>query len=142
MADKPWKRVERQKCRALGGERSGPTGRDTPDCNEAVHVALEIKYVKNYTFLTKYWEQAVENAAKVGKIPVLNVKETGRNGRDRVQLRRGDLAQMLGHCPSFYEYEHHHVNGTGECLVRMEWWKFVLIYRAAYIDNEEKLLGS
>src|SRR4051812_44649844 len=90
MADKTWKRIEREKCRELGGERSGPTGRDTPDCDDRVHVALEVKSYKTFTFLTKDWEQAVNNAAKVGKPPVLAVKERGQNGRDMVQLTRPD----------------------------------------------------
>src|SRR4051794_26911164 len=99
MADKTWKRIEREKCRELGGERSGPTGRDTPDCDDRVHVALEVKSYKTFTFLTKDWEQAVNNAAKVGKPPVLAVKERGQNPRDEVKMRFRDfvaLAEQAG----------------------------------------------
>jgi hypothetical protein len=126
MADKPWKRVEREKCRELGGERSGPTGTDTPDC-VGLRVGLEIKYVKKYTFLTTYWEQAVENAAKAGLPPVLAVKEAKRNGRDCVQmfvrdyLALGDLAGR--------RFVDHYTEET----VRMSWGHFVRLYREAYV---------
>lgn len=120
MADKPWKRIEREKCRELGGDRAGPTGRDTPDC-VGLRVGLEIKYIKKYTFLTSYWEQACENAAKAGLPPVLAVKEAKRGGRDCVQLNTADFPWLDG----------------PDGLVRINWNDFVRLYRAAYIDTEE-----
>ena len=124
MADKAWKAEERKKCRTLGGERSGPTGRDTPDCDDSVHVALEVKHYKKYVFLTKDWEQAVENAAKVGKIPVLNVREKGRGGRDCVQLDLIDFIDMGGVWDSPTE------------LVRISWVEFVALYHNHFNDKE------
>jgi hypothetical protein len=126
MADKPWKRVEREKCRELGGERSGPTGTDTPDC-AGIHVGLEIKYIKKYTFLTTYWEQAVENAAKAGLPPVLAVKEAKRNGRDCVQMYTRDYNTLLEQAgrervENFYTFN----------TTRMSWGYFVRLYRDAY----------
>lgn len=152
MADKTWKRVEREKCRELGSERSGPTGRDTPDC-AGTHVALEIKSYKNFVFLTKDWQQAKDNAAKVGKPPVLAVKERGRNGRDIVQMREADWVALeflreippilnLGAVPgapiqlvpagelSLHEHD-------GEPVIRMPWDYFVALYRAAFTNEEE-----
>ena len=114
MADKAWKRVEREKCRALGGQRTGPRGFGLPDCT-GIKVALEVKHYKRFTFLTKDWEQAVENAERVGLMPVLAVKEAGRNGRDCVQL-----------C----------IEGE---LIRVPWKKFVVWYHEHY--NKEEIIG-
>jgi hypothetical protein len=136
LADKPWKRVEREKCRELGGERSGPTGTDTPDC-AGIHVGLEIKYVKKYTFLTTYWEQAVENAAKAGLPPVLAVKEAKRGGRDCVQMFIQDyrvLLTLAGKQPP-------RAGLYLEDTIRMSWGHFVRLYRDAYNYYEEKTLG-
>jgi hypothetical protein len=132
MADKPWKRIEREKCRELGGERSGPTGTDTPDCNAKVRVGLEIKYVKKYTFLTEYWNQAVDNATKVGLPPVLAVKEAKRNGRDCVQMWVTTYNQLLnarlsGKRPPLG------VDPATSTTIRMSWGHFVRLYRAAYM---------
>jgi len=135
MADATWKRVEREKCRELGGERSGPTGRDTCDCADPVRVGLEIKSYKTFTFLTKDWEQAVENAAKVGKIPVLAVKERGRNGRDQVQMRVIDHGWMLAAAGRF-DSPAQFTRVGDELVIRLHWPDFVRLYRAAYIDKE------
>lgn len=136
MADKPWKRIEREKCRELGGDRAGPTGRDTPDC-VGLRVGLEIKYVKKFTFLTTYWEQAVENAAKLGLPPVLAIKEAKRGGRDCVQMCMGHFVHLAG-LANFghgaYCFEH---GG----LIRITWSTFVRLYVAAYNNNEEIPLG-
>ena len=133
MSDKPWKRIEREKCRELGGERSGPTGTDTPDCVDLC-VGLEVKYVKKYTFLTTYWEQAVENAVKVGLPPVLAVKEAKRGGRDCVQMFTRDYQALLTlarvQSPlglSFAKNE----------TIRMSWGHFVRLYRAAYVPAHQ-----
>lgn len=129
MSDKPWKRVEREKCRELGGERSGPTGKDDPDCTDEVRVALEIKYVKKYTFLTEYWNQAVENAAKVGLPPVLAVKEAKRGGRDCVQLwvtNYNQLLMLAGKQPPLG------LDTITSTTIRMSWGHFVRLYKAAY----------
>jgi hypothetical protein len=138
MGDKTWKRVEREKCRELGGERSGPTGRDTPDCDDSVHVGLEVKSYKTFVFLTKDWEQAVDNAAKIGKPPVLAVKERGHNGRDMVQITQAYFT-ILADCAdlgptAWYTL----VRGQ---FVRLPWEDFVRLYRAAYINEKENSTG-
>lgn len=134
MADATWKRVEREKCRELGGERSGPTGRDTCDCADPVRVGLEIKSYKTFTFLTKDWEQAVENAAKVGKIPVLAVKERGRNGRDRVQMRGRDFNRLSAEVGGMKMRPTSVVEFTSD-LVRIDWPDFVRLYHDYYKEN-------
>lgn len=138
MADKTWKRIEREKCRELGGERSGPTGRDTPDCDDRVHVALEVKSYKTFTFLTKDWEQAVNNAAKVGKPPVLAVKERGQNGRDKVQMRLSDYNAHPHRRPPVPDAL---LSWVGDDhVIRLPWKDFVALYRAYFI-NEEEVVG-
>jgi hypothetical protein len=137
VADKTWKRVEREKCRALGGERRGPTGRDLPDCDDTVRVALEVKAYKKLVFLTKDWEQAVDNAAKLGLPPVLNVREGGRGGRDIAQMLSVDFSRMWaesGLPPIRLLHE------TPRGLVRLEWDDFVRLYLhwyAATYNTEE-----
>jgi hypothetical protein len=135
LADKPWKRIEREKCRELGGDRAGPTGRDTPDCT-GLRVGLEIKYVKKFTFLKTYWEQATENAEKAGLPPVLAVKEAKRGGRDCVQIRRDNWASLLDmHGSSASAY---YTSQMREETLRIPWTTFSHVYRGAYnINNEE-----
>jgi hypothetical protein len=144
VADKRWKRVERESCRALGGERTGPTGRDLPDCI-GIHVALEVKSYKRFVFLTKDWEQAVENAAKVGKPPVLRVKQTGQRGRDCVQLDAAYyivLRQMARSTLALTLPSAGTPIGWFCPLVRLPWNNFVGLYRAAYHIYEEEVIGS
>lgn len=38
-----WKDLELRICRALGGERRGPTGRTMSDCTDAVPFAVQVK---------------------------------------------------------------------------------------------------
>lgn len=137
MADKTWKRVEREKCRALGGERSGPTGRDLPDCDENVRVALEIKAYKKLVFLSEDWQQAVDNAAKVGKMPVLNVREGGRGGRDIVQMTDAGFMQLWVES-GLGPIRPADVSAQRDGFIRITWDDFVRLYRAHFNnDNEE-----
>jgi hypothetical protein len=142
MADKRWKRHEREKCRALGGERTGPRGFGLPDC-VGLEVALEVKSYKRFVFLTKDWEQAVENAARLGKRPVLAVREAGRGGRDCVQMFRTDwvnLSDFAGLATSALSVVRPYTESPP--LVRLPWSEFVRLYRAAFnIDNKETPLG-
>lgn len=135
MADKTWKRVEREKCRALGGERSGPTGRDTPDCAD-ICVGLEVKSYKTFVWLTKDWQQAKENAAKLDQPPVLTVRERGRAGRDMVQMHSALWlmleigAYSLDQLSGPLDVTRHAVDGDE--VVRMTWADFVCLYHDYY----------
>ena len=132
MADKPWKRVEREKCTALGGTRTGPRGFGLPDC-VGLEIGLEVKYVKKYVFLTADWEQAIENAERIGKPPVLAVKEANkRGGRDCVQMFEADYSRLrVAAGQPAYPF------GWTNEPTRMSWGHFERLYRAAYIDNKE-----
>lgn len=95
LPDAPWKANERKKCRDLGGVRTGPTGLDLPDCALAGGqplplIAPELKLYKTFKITEADFQQAVENAAKVQRMPVLVVKEHRRGGRDRVVMDYGD----------------------------------------------------
>jgi len=141
MASSNWKKVELKKCRELGGERSGPTGRDDPDCKDIPLIGLEIKAYKRLVFLTEDWNQAVRNAAKHEPrlIPALNVREGGRGGRDVVQMRHTDFAYLRArvcHCLTT-PYE---IAGTekttANLLVRIQWPDFTRLFLAATTEGE------
>lgn len=115
-------------CRELGGERTGPTGRDLPDCIGTPGIGIEIKAYKKFVFLTDDWNQAVENAAKLGVIPVLLVREGGRGGRRHVQMYERDFGALFG--PSGLRPFRLIVQDVERGLIRMEWEHFVQMYRA------------
>jgi len=134
MASKRWKVIELQKCRELGGERTGPTGRDLPDCVD-ICVGLEVKSYKTFVWLTEDWRQAKENAEKVGQHPVLALKERGHNGRDRVQMHSAlwimlETGAMTGGMDAFGEVTTHEVDGDE--VARMDWDYFVRLYDEFY----------
>jgi hypothetical protein len=138
VADKTWKRVEREKCRQLGGERSGPTGRDDPDCRGVPLVGMEIKAYKRLVFLTEDWNQAVENAAKYDLIPVLNVREGGRGGRDIVQLWHTDLLRLIEMSTNEYGFiTVPPFDRVGPTLSRVPWPDFLRLYLAATSNLKE-----
>lgn len=77
MSDKRWKQIEREYCRGLGAERTGPTGRDDCDCEYegTLPFGVEIKHGTaapiNKT-LQGHMEQCVQNAGKhEGALPLL-----------------------------------------------------------------------
>lgn len=115
-------------CRELGGERTGPTGRDLPDCEGTPFIGLEIKAYKKFVFLTEDWEQAVRNAEKLGVAPVLLVREGGRGGRRQVQLKETDYISMW--TPSGLRPKRLHMHDVERGLVRLDWADFVHVYRA------------
>lgn len=63
-----WKDLERRVCRALGGERSGPLGRDVSDCT-GVPFAVECKRSQRLgpPVLAKWITQARSHASKEHK---------------------------------------------------------------------------
>lgn len=77
MADKAWKQWEREAAKDLGGTRSGPLGSDVPDSLDVKIVAPEFKYMVRLLVREEDFQQAKRNAAKVGKLPVLGIKERG-----------------------------------------------------------------
>lgn len=135
MPSSNWKKVELELCRELGGERTGPMGRDLPDCSGTPGIGVEIKAYKKFVFLSEDWRQAVENAEKLGVIPVLVVREGGRGGRRHVQMRERDFGTIWG--PSGLRPFRLIVQDVERGLTRMEWADFVHMYRA-YRDNTDR----
>lgn len=151
MPSSNWKKVELKKCRALGGERTGPTGRNLPDCKGTPFIGLEVKAYKRLVFLTEDWHQAVQNASKLGVEPVLNVREGGRGGRDVVQLWASTLSRLTDAAGIPLERYYSPMQAAqldiyGGVLVRIEWSEFVQLYTAFIneIDRqvEEDLIGN
>jgi len=92
MSNKTWKAVELKICRMLGGDRTGPTGRDTSDC---VHpwLGVEIKTRKRVPGYIRDWvEQAKSNIKLPGRLPIVVWHQTGDRYTDAlVLLRLGDF---------------------------------------------------
>lgn len=136
MRSSRWKDIERTKCRELGGERTGPTGRDLPDC-EGICVGLEVKRKKKFTWLTEDWRQAKRNAAKLGQPPVLAVKEHGQ-GRDEVQMHSATWLMLEvgavddGRHPVLSDMPVTRHCVDGDEVMRMPWPVFVHLYNAFY----------
>lgn len=92
MPDAAWKQWERDVAADLGGSRTGPTGRDTPDVT-VFYLAPECKYQKRLAYLEADMQQARENASRVGKVPALFLKERGGK-RKRVVFDYDDFIAL------------------------------------------------
>src|SRR5262245_13736050 len=81
MSEATWKSLEKRICRALGGERRGPTGRQKSDCTDVVPFAVQVKRSRRLgpPVLAKWIQQAREDARKEKK-PWL-VVVSGHNDR-------------------------------------------------------------
>lgn len=54
-----WKKIELDVCRELNGERTGPVGKDGPDCTKATApYAVQVKHREVPKWLTDAMEQA------------------------------------------------------------------------------------
>ena len=96
MADKPWKAWEREVANKLGGTRTGPLGRDLPDCIDVPLVAPECKLYEKFIFLEADMEQARVNARNIpgDKIPFVAIKEKKRGGRKAVRMDWDDFLKL------------------------------------------------
>lgn len=79
---------EREVAKNLGGTRTGPRGKDLPDCIDVPLVAPECKLYEKFIFLEADMEQARINARNIpgDKIPVVFLKEKKRGGRKAVRM--------------------------------------------------------
>lgn len=93
MPDKSWKAWEREVARDLGGTRTGPTGRDTPDVSGIEFIGPECKYQGKLAYKEADFTQARENAAKCGLKPALFLKERG-GSRKRVVMDYDDFVAL------------------------------------------------
>jgi hypothetical protein len=85
--DKMWKRAERRFAQILGGVRTGPTGRDSPD---VTHPTLAPE-VKTSQVFPKYLRDAIEQAetnAPPGKLPFVLFHFAGNKYQDDLAVFR------------------------------------------------------
>ena len=100
MPDKAWKKWEREGAKDLGGTRSGPLGSDVPDSLDVVLVAPEFKYMAKLIVREEDFQQAKRNAARVGKIAVLAIKERGGQ-RKRAVMDWDDFVTLFNYAKGF-----------------------------------------
>ena len=75
MPPSTWKRVELAICKLFGGVRSGPVGKDGPDCNGTGHYAVQVKHRTCPKWLIDAMEQAVRDAG-LSELPVVALHPT------------------------------------------------------------------
>jgi len=78
-----WKAIERYYCRELGGDRTGPTGRDDCDCKDTDPFGVEIKHGAAAPIsktLQACMQQAIDNAGD--RIPLLILHPKGWRMQD------------------------------------------------------------
>lgn len=96
MTDKLWKAVERKICRAFGGQRRGPTGRDQSDC---VHdwLSIEIKSRASAPDYIEGWMVQAEDNAEPGQLPIVVWhRKGGKYTDDLILMRASDFLDWLG----------------------------------------------
>lgn len=89
---KTWKAIELKICRLFRGERSGPTGKDGPDCTKDTYpYAVQVKHGKQIPKgIQKFMDQAIIDAP-YGTIPTLVMHPHGKHINDSlVVFRLGD----------------------------------------------------
>jgi len=91
-----WKDLELRICRALGGERRGPTGRQKSDCTDEVPFAVQVKRSRRLgpPVLAKWIQQAREDARKEKK-PWLVVVAGHNDRRPIVCLDFNEFVSLL-----------------------------------------------
>ena len=94
MADKSWKKFERDVAKKMGGERIGPSGTDTNDVSHD-SFAIECKYRKS---IPKLLTDGLKQADKLDlRTPVLFIKEKGKDAsRDMVCMWADDFYNWFG----------------------------------------------
>ena len=98
MVGKTWKSAELRICREyFGSERTGPVGKDGPDCEmTSFPFAVQIKHGEKFPqWLEKDMQQAVDDTWD-GYIPVLILHPTGANYDDcLVVMRLGTFKEEI-----------------------------------------------
>ncbi len=96
MTTSTWKHAEREIAKRLGGERTGPTGKATPDVIKS-WLLVEIKHRKNLpAWLLGALEQVEQHATDAQlSIAVLHA-ERMRYDDSLVVLRLGDFVDWFG----------------------------------------------
>lgn len=86
MGHDAWKKDERKVCRLAGADRTGPTGREGPDCDQRAPWAIQVKRSSRGPALTTSWvRQSAEDALLDGR-PWLLVNVVPRVGKQSLML--------------------------------------------------------
>ena len=75
-----WKTAELNVCRALGGERAGPTGTTGSDCT-GTSLSVQVKYTTRPQLRQDWLEQAKRDGRKEQKPWLLVICERGKHGK-------------------------------------------------------------
>lgn len=96
MPEAAWKRDEKAVCRALGAERSGPTGKQGPDCTPAAPWAVQVKRSARPQLPGSWLAQAQRDASFPGfeGKPWLLVQACPRRGRPTLFLATLELSSL------------------------------------------------
>lgn len=92
-----WKEHERRTAKSLGGQRTGPTGRNTNDVEHS-WLAVECKHRKVLpTWFIDAMRQAKANSNKGEKLPVVVIHQLGqRHADDYIVMRMADFKDYFG----------------------------------------------
>ena len=91
--DKTWKAVERAVCRYFNSERTGPVGKEGPDCDHK-QLAIQVKHRENLpAWLLSMVGQTEEQAG--GRFPVLVLHPYGAAVEDSMVILTLDRAREL-----------------------------------------------
>jgi hypothetical protein len=78
MPSSRWKAVELAICKIFGGQRSGPVGKEGPDCTGTGHYAIQVKHRKVPKWLTDAVEQA-RGDARWQDLPLVALHPKGKS---------------------------------------------------------------
>jgi hypothetical protein len=81
MPPKTWKKIELALCRIFGGRRSGPEGKQGPDCKDTYPYAIQCKHRPVPKWLNSAMRQTVRDTPD-GWIPTLLLHDKGTNIED------------------------------------------------------------
>ena len=87
-----WKSIERLLCRIFNGERSGPVGKDGPDCTGTGMFGIQVKHGKQIPkTIQKFMAQTVRDCPP-GQLPTLLMHAYGAPIEETlVVFRLGDF---------------------------------------------------
>jgi hypothetical protein len=96
MADKAWKRTEREVARRLGGQRVGPSGRSGPDV-VSDWLQAEVKTRHRLPAWLKAALQQAQTGCPEYRLPLVVLHESGQHhAGDIVCLRLADFTAWFG----------------------------------------------
>ena len=95
--NRTWKNVEREVCRYLGCERSGPTGIEGPDCSCGdLPISVQVKHRENIPAWFSDMVSQTVGQADPGKLPLLVLHPLGKPIHESYTVvRLSDMRNLL-----------------------------------------------